>query len=115
MSLDVYLYAEPPDSDVIEQETLLFHKDITHNLGKMATAAGLYMALWRPEEIGVRMAYQLIPFLRVGLSVLKEDKPRFEEYNSLNGWGNYDNLVSFTEEYMAACIQRPNAYVRAGR
>jgi hypothetical protein len=46
-----------PESDVVveeEFETLeVFDYNITHNLGEMAKAAGIYMELWRPEEIGI--------------------------------------------------------------
>lgn len=31
-----------------------YHANITHNLGKMAEAAGIYHALWRPDEIGIK-------------------------------------------------------------
>lgn len=45
MSLDVYLKAVRPAE--------VFSANITHNLGAMAEAAGIYRHLWRPEEVGV--------------------------------------------------------------
>ena len=43
-----------PDSDVEEMEfetDTVFDWNITHNLGEMAAAAGLYEALWRPYRL----------------------------------------------------------------
>jgi len=48
-------------------DTQVFHRNITHNLGKMANAAGIYEALWRPEEIGITQAKQLIDPIMIGL------------------------------------------------
>jgi len=69
MSLDVYLTVTKP--------TLVFEGNITHNLGAMAREAGIYEALWRPEEINVTTAEQLIEPLTVGLEKLKADPREF--------------------------------------
>jgi hypothetical protein len=44
MSLDVYLTEEPTGA-------VLYDSNITHNLGRMADEAGIYMACWRPGEM----------------------------------------------------------------
>ena len=58
MSLDFYLQTDPNphvcphcDREGIEKEEL-FSSNITHNLGKMARAAGIYDALWHPNDKG---------------------------------------------------------------
>lgn len=68
MSLDVYLYKSiddmPPSESCLEcvatqdiedtdhrHDYCVFSQNITHNLGKMADAAGLYEACWHPEEL----------------------------------------------------------------
>ena len=107
MSLDVYLTAVRP--------TEVYSRNITHNLNKMAMEAGIYEALWRPEEIGIVRADQLIEPLTVGLEKLKADPERFKEFNAPNGWGMYDNLINFVEDYLEACIKNPDAEVRACR
>ena len=107
MSLDVYL-TEP-------QPTTVFTANITHNLNEMAQAAGIYMHLWRPEEIGIAKAGELIEPLREGLERLKADPVKFEAYNAPNGWGHYEGLIRFVEEYMEACIAHPEATVEASR
>lgn len=107
MSLDVHLTAV--------QETEVYYANITHNLGKMANAADIYEACWRPEEIGVTTAAQLIPLLRDGLAKLKADPPRFHAFDAKNGWGTYDHFVPWVEQYLEACEANPDATVRVSR
>lgn len=92
-----------------------FSANITHNLNAMAKEAGIYEACWRPEEIGVTTAAQLIPLLEAGLALLKSDRPRFEAFNPENGWGTYENLVSWVVEYIYACKQHPDHIISVSR
>lgn len=107
MSLDVYLTAVRP--------TKVYSANITHNLGRMADEAGIYRHLWRPEEIGITTAGQLIEPLSVGLELLKSDPSRFKAYNSPNGWGLYEHLVPFVEQYLEACKENPDAEIGVWR
>ncbi len=107
MSLDVYLTRVQP--------TEVYSSNITHNLNKMAEAAGIYAHLWRPEEIGITKAAQLIDPLREGLARLRADPAKFEAYNASNGWGLYKHFVPFVEQYLAACIKYPDADVSVSR
>src|SRR6266496_3980933 len=45
----------------------LYWRNITHNLNTMADAAGIYKHLWRPEELGITKAGELIAPLAAGL------------------------------------------------
>ena len=107
MSLDVYLTAVRP--------TEVYWRNITHNLGKMAAEAGIYEALWRPEEINVATAEQLVPLLEAGLETLRADPERFKKFNPENGWGDYEGLVNFVEAYLEACKENPDAEVNVSR
>ena len=107
MSLDVYLTEMQP--------VTVYNGNITHNLGAMAKAAGIYQHLWRPEELQIAKANQLIEPLKKGLELLKSDAPRFEMLNSPNGWGMYEHFVPFVENYLNACIESPNADVGVWR
>lgn len=107
MSLDVYLTRTQP--------TEVFWKNITHNLGKMAGEAGLYEALWRPEEIGITKAEQLIVPLQNGLAYLKANPDKFKPLTPENKWGSYEGLVEFVEEYLRSCILFPDATVEVSR
>jgi hypothetical protein len=81
----------------------------------MAREAGIYQALWRPEEIGIKTAQQLIAPLTEGLALLKADPQRFEVHNAPNGWGMYHDFVPFVQAYLEACIANPDAEVSACR
>jgi len=107
MSLDVSLYAI--------RETNVFDANITHNLGRMAEEAGIYQAVWRPEEIGIIRAEQLIKPLRAGIELMKADPDRFTAFNPANGWGTYDNFVPWLERYLQACIEDPDATINVSR
>lgn len=95
--------------------TCVFHSNITHNLAKMASKALLYMALWKPEEVDIKRAKQLIKPLSDGLALLKGDPSLFTVMNPENGWGSYDGLVRFVETYLAMCKRWPEARVEASR
>lgn len=107
MSLDVYL------KEV--RLTTVYDANITHNLNSMAEAAGIYKHLWRPEEIGITKAGQLVEPLRDGLALLLSDPERFKEFDPENRWGDYDGLVDFVRSYKAACEENPNATVCVSR
>lgn len=93
----------------------VFSANITHNLNRMADECGLYEPLWRPDEIGITQAQQLIRPLTKGLARLQSDPERFREFNPENGWGSYELLVEFTENYLSACERWPEAEVRTWR
>lgn len=110
MSLDVYL-SVMVDCNEVE----LYHSNITHNLNKMAKEAGIYFQLWRPDEIGITTAKELIEPLKEGLKKLKRAPAKYKKYNSSNGWGMYENFVPFVEKYLEQCEKFPSATVKASR
>lgn len=120
MSLDVTLYRKYHVSydngkTLEEKEEIVYDANITHNLGEMADKAGIYYALWRPEEIGKTLANEIIEILEKGLSDLKSRPEYFEQFNSPNGWGMYDHFVPFVENYLKACKEYPNAVIEVSR
>lgn len=140
MSLDVYLLRERTitydDGTEPKNETeILYDSNITHNLNLMAEKAGLYEALWRPyqlketynipegddvgefnfEEENMVIASELVPVIEKGLKDLKDRPEYFKEFNPENGWGSYDSLLRFTEKYLEACKEYPNAKVEVSR
>lgn len=99
-----------------ECETNYVYSDnITHNLNTMADAAGIYEHLWRPDEIEITKAKELIEPLREGLHKLKLEPEKYKAFNPENGWGSYEGLVKFVEDYLNACYQYPEATVTADR
>ena len=107
MSLDVYLKNASGEA--------LYTANITHNLGRMAGEAGIYKCLWRPEEIGISHAHQIVGPLTAGLILLATEKSRFEAFNASNGWGKWEHFVPFCAEYLQACKDYPDAIVEAWR
>lgn len=107
MSLDVYLERM--------ERVQVYEANITHNLGVMADMAGLYKALWAPEELGLRFAYELIPFLREGLKRLEHEPERFKLHDAKNKWGTYDDFVPWVRRYLEACLRNPDAVIRVSR
>jgi hypothetical protein len=113
MSLDVSLYVNK--CEYCGRKDEFFGSNITHNLNNMAREAGIYEALWRPEEIGITKAGQLIEPLRKGLAMMKADPVRFKQFDSPNGWGRYVDFVPWIENYLSACEVEPEAEVRVSR
>lgn len=112
MSLDVYLYFE----DVRDWEKpAAYSANITHNLNTMAMAAGIYKELWRPDEINITHAHQLIEPLSKGLELLKKYPDYFSQFNASNGWGLYEHFVPFVEEYLTACKENSEAKIEVSR
>jgi hypothetical protein len=93
----------------------IYDANITHNLGGMADAVGIYQHLWRPDELGITKAKELIAPLRDGLAKLKADPERFKKFDADNGWGRYIDFVPWLEHYLAACEAHPDANVRVSR
>ena len=130
------------ESNEYETDTV-YSANITHNLNTMADVAGIYEALWRPyklkniyfkfgkdeseasnlnydkeyeiEQNTIVLANDLIEPLRHGLHELKLNPDKYKTYNPENGWGSYDGLVRFVENYLNACYQYPNAKVEVSR
>ncbi len=122
MSLDVYLLSANTTKEEChycgnenEVREEFFSANITHNLGNMAEAAGIYKHLWRPEEIGVKNAAQLIEPLTNAVLDMKARPDHYEQFNASNGWGKYENFVPWIEEYLRACIENPEAEIYVSR
>lgn len=93
----------------------VYDANITHNLRAMAREAGIYEVCWRPDEVGITKAEQLIGPLRSGIALMKEDPARFKKHNAENGWGLYERFLPWLEEYLAACEANPDADVSVCR
>jgi hypothetical protein len=145
MSLDVTLYRKNPDHEIwvvnkarsiaeagemkglipiIEsyyndrepsEREEVFSSNITHNLCGMAEAAGIYKHCWRPEEIGVLIAGDLIEPLSKAIELLKSDPERFRRYNASNGWGKYEHFIPWLQGYLDACKTYPDAFISVSR
>ncbi len=93
------------------EEDYYYTDNITHNLNKMAKEADLYNALWHPEKLNITKAADLIDILREGLHKLKLDPDKYTKFNPENGWGSYETLVEFVDNYLNACYKFPDAEI----
>lgn len=98
-----------------DEKEELYWANITHNLGTMADAAGIYKHLWRPEELGIKKAGELVAPLTEGLAKLKADPAYYKTFNPKNGWGNYDGFVDWVEKYLTACTENPDGTIEVSR
>jgi hypothetical protein len=118
-----------------EEREEVYGANITHNLGRMASEAGLYEALWRPYQLiegydipeddddaeyafereNKVLAKDIIPHLEKGLKELKERPEHYKTFNPSNGWGSYKGLVKFTENYLEACREYPETEIEVDR
>lgn len=112
---ELYPEREPATLVAAMDRNQVYSANITHNMTTMAEECGLYDPLWRPDENGLTHARQLIEPIAAGLDLLRSDRARFEEFNPANGWGSYEGLVEFAEDYLSACEQWPDAEVRTWR
>jgi len=113
MSLDVYLTANTCEHCGRGEEC--YSANITHNMNKMAKEAGIYELLWRPDEIGVTKAKQIIEPLARAIAAMELNPSHFEKFNPENGWGSYSSFLPWLKDYLAACIKEPEASVSVSR
>ncbi len=106
---------EPAIAANADSNDTVFDRNITHNMGRMAGEAGIYQHLWRPEELSITKADELIDPLSKGLALLESDPAWFKAFNPENGWGSYKGLVEFVREYVDACREYPEATIRISR
>jgi hypothetical protein len=111
MSLDVYLL----DPSATYETEPLYWENITHNLSKMADKADVGKAVWNPEELNITFAKELIPYIEDGIKRLKSDPEYYKQFNPKNGWGNYEILLEFLEEYLKALKKYPKARIVVSR
>lgn len=107
MSLDVSLF--------VVRRTCVFDTNITHNLGTMAREAGIYQHVWRPEELGITRAGDLITPLSKAIADMKARPEHYEAFNSPNGWGLYGDFLPWLERYLQACNDNPDAEISVSR
>lgn len=108
-----------PDADlshisVYEYEDEDFwHGNITHNMNKMAsevpiegTKLTLYDLLWRPDEHDFATAgsSSYREYMLKGYLYLRTYKEELLPLNPDNGWGNYDQLLAFTLDFLQHLI-----------
>lgn len=105
MSLSISLYYKLGKK---EKRVEVFYKNITHNLSKMAKAVdyNFYETIWKGSQF---ILPKDIFILKNGLEKLLNNKNFYKNFEPSNGWGTYEDLVSFVEDYINALEEFPDA------
>ncbi len=93
----------------------VYWANITHNLGPMARAAGIYFHLWRPEEINITQASQLSTPLALALAAMRDNPEWYRQFNAENGWGTYVQFLPWLDDLLEACNRWPTANISVDR
>tara|TARA_R110000782_G_scaffold30983_6_gene76815 strand:+ start:5024 stop:5446 length:423 start_codon:yes stop_codon:yes gene_type:complete len=140
MSLDVRLYKNyhvtyDNGKTLESKQEEVYNANITHNLGEMASEAGLYEALWRPhklkevysisendyiseynfEKSNPVIASEITLIIEKGLEDMKARPEHYKTFDSPNGWGIYDHFIPFIEKYLEALKEHPESIVECCR
>lgn len=97
------------------KEKYMFAFNITHNLGTMADACGIYTALWRPDENGYTYAKDIIKILEDGFQELQSNPEKYRPFSAKNGWGTYEQFLPQVKAVLDACKEYPDAIIRVSR
>jgi hypothetical protein len=102
------------DISLVEMQPAEVHSEnITHNMTRMASEAGLYDCLWHPGDHGFKQAKQLIDTLTKGIVLMRANPDHFKQFNPANGWGDYAVFLDQLEALLEACIAHPEATIEA--
>lgn len=113
MSLSLYITHDAERLYPVDDSA---HLGITHNLTTMADQAGIYKALWRPDELFADpRARDIEPLLRAAIPDLIARQEHYEQWNPKNGWGSFETLIRFVRTVHSLCVAYPDAYVYACR
>lgn len=108
-----------PDADLSHisvyeyEDNDFWHGNITHNMNEMAsvvpidgTELTLYNLLWRPDEHDFETAgsTNYREYVLKGYLYLRAQKEELLPLNPDNGWGNYDQLLAFTLDFLQHLI-----------
>lgn len=115
MSLDIELYAEADLGGPEPARFTVFCWNFTHNAAPMAMAAGFYQELWRPEEVGLVYARELIGPLERGIKDMEEKPEAYRSLQAANGWGTREQFLEALRQLLQVLRDCPGARVSASR
>jgi hypothetical protein len=96
------------------RRTVVGEFNITHNLTTMAEKLGVYQALWRPEELEITHAWELVPYLEYAIFELEVHPEYYAQWNASNGWGKVEDLLRLMKEVLKCCSNNMDAEIKSG-
>lgn len=102
-----YSYLSDKDKEEFHEEDCWWG-NITHDLGEIASHVPigdttLYYVCWRPEEIGVETAGEILPLLVKGIQYMVEHRKELLKYEFSKSRGAYNDFMKFLLNYKQAC------------
>jgi len=111
------------------EDNIYFHMNLTHNLTEMAskcniiglcnhnsnedsTVISLYDLLWHPKDnLNIEVpSFNYLEDIIACYRKLSENANFFKQYNPINGWGTYEQLVRRTKNYINALIKISDSF-----
>lgn len=120
MSLDIDLYNKKTLTCMCGfvheiEDTNVFNANITHNLYNMAIEAGISDELWRPNEVGISTAKQLIEPLNKAIVDMENRPSHYKKFDASNGWGTYKDFLPWLKRLFDACKEYPNSIIEISK
>lgn len=122
MSLDFYLYDGTSTTKCYcdcghlshhkTERNDVFEANITHNVAAMFKEAGAYEILWHGDG---KSATEALPILKEALRRMQSSPEHFAKFNASNGWGTYEQSVSWLKSVIEGCEYNPFALIYCSR
>lgn len=108
MSYDLSLTSKPcPTCGCV---AVSWSSDPTWNLGDMFREAGFEPGSDSP--LHGKPAKEVLPIAEAALAAMKAEPERFKRHNPENGWGSYDSLLTWYEDFIQVLRCDPEAVFR---
>lgn len=109
--LSINLCAKIDFGDKDLEDFVLKSLNIGNDFSPLAKKAGIYTHIWKPEELEIANAKDLIEPLSEGLKKLKENPMEYTKLGLEGGFVPWRGFVIFVEEYLKACVEWPKAKI----
>lgn len=109
MSLDISLMNK---LEGCEEYVEVWSANITHNVARMARAAGLYDVMWDSND---KKSRDIKPLLILGIKELKDNPEKYKAMNPSNGWGSYEHLLFCAENFLSQIKKYPASEISSSR
>lgn len=90
----------------------VYWANITHNVTKMWSKAGVYDALYNSDGM---KASSIIDVLYSGLADMSARPDVYKAMAPSNGWGSYDSAMKFLGDALLECLKHPDATIRISK
>jgi hypothetical protein len=106
MSYDIYLMINTG----IEEAEVKYVGNITYNIAPMVKKACGMTFL----DMEGKIATEVAQILKKGMVAMIERPEEFEALNPDNGWGNFEDLLSYMKLFWSLCRKHPSCVVEVG-